>query len=350
MKLTVNKTNQVITYDAKSVLKGNHEYAYYDSSSVTCFGNETRLGQLYRSNGDTYGICFSNRNFKVRSDIYTHTLKNAETDEILATFEGTCTGAVAAYICYMHLSIKFGDSKIPCIESNGKKIPYTPTAPSAYTEPPKQTKPKSKDYIVVKEQPPIKEEFIPKEIIPKKEKLEEYKPEEPKREEFKYEEKRNFDPPRIQIPSGGEGGGGPSNMSGCGCVFAIIAVIGVFVAIAMIPQSWKDLSSYIPAGDSGITICFFSSLIGGVIAVLMSIFSKEPKFTSCIQAFLTTCIVGIVLNAIIVLAEGVEFTGFFLFDIPSAIFAPILGCFQFALPIGIATCVICGIICSAKKK
>lgn len=282
------------------------------------------------------------------------------TKEKIAISDNMNFDSLAAVLAYRHYTLMQERSKV---ESRQKQ-----TTPKVNASTPKTitrqtlqktSQEKPKEFKVVQSQKPkpekIRVEPKPEKLKIEKTQFEKHKPER-KREEFKQEgnrreEKRYEEPPRelpnIPLPTGGsseDGGGGYA-----GCIWIPILLLCIGVAISMIPQSWRDLGEYIPKGDTGITICFFSSLIGGITAIAISFLKKTPDFSYCMTWFFRCCVAGIVINTISLLAEGVEFTGFFLFDIPLSFFAPILGCFQFALPIGIVAAIVSGIVCLARK-
>lgn len=328
MKLILNSSRHVVTWDTSYITINGKKYASFDASSVTTIFNNTCIGRIYRSQGDTYGTSISNNSLLIRSNLSDYTLRNSETDEVLASFEGTPTGAVASYLAFIYFSKHRFRITPDDVMLKDTYVTQDVSKPHRRIE--------NKEFKILERQfespikqpiePPVERPTEPPTMVHKREPIE---------------------PPRIFVPTSSQT---PSESNtGCGCIAGILGIIGLFVAISMIPQSWEDLGKYIPAGDSGITICFFSSLIGGILAVLIAVIAKKPSFISCMKAFLSACTIGIIINAIILLSEGVEFTGFFLFDIPLSIFAPILGCFQFALPIGIAAALISGIVCAVKK-
>lgn len=337
MKITLTNTNQVITYDDKSVFIGNKQLASYTTSNVIRLLTNQTIGSIYRISGNTYGKLIHFPQIEIRTNLSDHTLRSIPSETVVATFEGTPCGAIASYI--MHKYLELASSKkeftkkveIKNTPSKSHKNILDPIKPPQYEPEDKKTK---KECITPKKPIEPKEPIIIKKELPKELPVEK----EPFQKDF------NLPPPPISSGTNSEGS------SGAGCLVIIIVAIFIYFAIKLIPQSWEDLSVFIPQRDSGIIICFFSAVIGAIVALLMSIFSKEPRFLSCMSGFLGICAAGVVINSIIVLAEGVEFTGFFLFDIPLSIFAPILGCFQFAFPIGIGVSIICGIICLARKK
>lgn len=329
MKVIIKSNNIVINFLPPYVQINNINYAKYTTSLVSkCNGDKT-LGKLYRKDGNFCGACMFNPSLKIKANMADHTLRNMTTNEVVATFEGSSLGAIASYITYVYLTYTKNSSP----QNNASLQTITANTNPQYVQ--------SADKVVI----PNSELYAQKEFIKPEEKAEYIK-------QIPKDDYRVPDPPRHQLPSipTGDGGGSGGGGSGCGCLAAILGVLGFISALSLIPQSWEDLTTYIPEGDTGITICFFSALIGGILAVIISVFSKKPKFLSCMQTFLVTCAIGIVVNAFILIKDGVEFTGFFLFDIPLSIFAPILGCFQFALPIGIVTAIICGIACSFKNN
>lgn len=355
MKFVLKLADQQIFYDEKHVYIDGNMCASYNNTQVVWLPNNLPLAELkhYRDNTWTLAKRFDNCMFEAHDR--DKLLRNLSYNEIIGSYTGSHTGALASYISYKHyLSI----GGIPKTSTEVKNTQHRKTAIENKAPQPsiKQAEQKVERPITPKAKNQSPNEAEQKYIPPKQElpKIERRYEEPPIYEQPKFEpeySKPNFTPPSVPIPSG-------SSEESDGCLGPIaglaIGILVLIIAIKLIPQSWKDLGTYIPEGDTGIIICFFSSLLGGIISVLMSIFIKECKFTSCLSAFLITCLIGIILNIVILFGDlyngTVEFTGFFLFDIPLAIFAPILGCFQFAFPIGIVAAIICGIICLIKKK
>ena len=329
--------------------------ASYDNRQVIWLPSNLTLAELKHYSDHTWTLAKNLDNCMFEAHDRDKILRNLSYNKIIGSYTGSHAGALASYIAYKYY-LNVGD--IPKTSTAVQNTQHSKTTIETESNqyPIKTVEQKAKIPITPKienqvlPEPEIK--YIPqKQELPKIERLYE---EPPIYEQSKFESEYNkpdFTPPPVPIPSGS------SEESG-GCLGPIaglaIGILVLIIAIKLIPQSWKDLGTYIPKGDTGITICFFSSLLGGVTAILMSIFIKECKFTSCLSAFFIICLIGIILNIVILFGDlyngTVEFTGFFLFDIPLAIFAPVLGCFQFAFPIGIVSSIICGIICFAKKK
>ncbi len=353
MKFVLKLGDKQIFYDENHVFIDGIMCATYNDNGVTWLSTSSLLSKFNHYSDHSWilhdeGILEAHNRDKI--------LRNQSYNKILGTYTGTHSGALASYIAYKHSLTTPFIKKTACPVSSTEPKQKASETPKKSPEKTKVTQPKkttSTQQSVQKELPhkPEQKYIPPKQEPPKIEKRHEEPPiYEPPKQEYEYK-KPDFTPPPAPIPSGGS-----EENSGClgPIAWLAIGILVLIIAIKMIPQSWKDLSTYIPEGDIGITICFFSSLIGGIIAVLMSLFVKECKFTSCLSAFLITCGIGIGINILIlfkdIVAGDYEFTGFILFDLPLAVFAPILGCFQFAFPIGIGVIIICGIICLIKKN
>ena len=332
MKITLLNSSSIFTYDNECVYVDNARYAYYTTSGVSQPYSSKPIGSITRINGDTYGCLNNFPTPQIRTNIYDHTLRSVSEDEIVATYEGTPAGAIACFLVYQFLEYQ---KKENVAKNNSLQIDNVVTKKNI------QEKPKT----------PVVEKHEEQEIvIPKKI----YKPDEPvyKPEQHKYEEhkKEDYTPPKIPVPSGGNS----ENNTGGGCLVIIIAIVLIFFAIKLIPQSWKDLATYIPQGDTGITICFFSSVIGAILAIVVASLKKYNVFSASMSTFLGVCFISVIINTIIQIDEILqgthEFIGSSIIDIPLALFASVLGQFQFALPIGIGVLIICGIIHIAKKK
>lgn len=344
MKFVLKLADRQIFYDEQHIFIEGNMCATYSNTHVVWIPNNSTLAELKHYVDHSWTLVKTFENGILEAHDRDKTLRNLYYNKVLGTYTGSHAGALASYIAYKHYLIVGGLPKT-CTQlsniqhkqtSNAKnKIPE----PLKAVEPPKVTHEQEQKYIP------------PKYETPKIEKLYEapHIYELPKQEE-EYE-KLNLTLPPAPIPSG-------NCEENTGCIGPIaglaIAVLVLVIAIKLIPQSWKDLGPYIAKGDVGIIICFFSSLIGGILAIFKCIYEKECKLSSSLSAFLITCVIGIVINIIIlfkdIIAGEHEFTGFILFDLPLAIFAPLLGCFQFAFPIGIGVIIICGIICLIKKK
>ena len=331
MKITL-LNNMIITYDNEFVYYDGKHIASYSTSSVSIPYATKSLGSISRIRGDTHGKLTSPYNMEIRTNIYDHTLREVPSDKIVATYDGTPTGAIACFLAH-----EFFEQKSKA-EANSKFV----AKQQNYTSVERKT---IETNATIAKKEVVEEPVFPKQVFKPEEPV--YKPEPLRYEEYKKEE---FKPPQIPVPSGGNS----ENSTGGGCLGIIIAAVLIFFAIKLIPQSWKDLSTYIPEGDTGITICFFSSLIGAVLAVIVATLKKKDVFNTSMSTFLGVCGISVVINSIIqigdILEGTYEFLGFSLIDIPLAIFASILGQFQFALPIGIGVLIICGIIHLAKKK
>lgn len=365
MYIQIAKTNEVLTYDNTAVYIGYERCASYTTFDVTRELTKETFGKISRLSGNTYGETPFYPIPKVRCNIADHTIRIDSSNIVVATYKGTPIGAVAGYLLYEYLEYKKkqkiatvakastvtteSTKKVEKVTSANQTETKKEAVKSSQAEKPKEKVNKPKEDAAKpsksKKIEDFEEPIIPEIQTRRPREYEDYK-------EYKVPEyKRDFSPPNIPVPSGGNS----EESGGCLGGFAGIAILFVIVAIAihMIPDSWRDLGTFIPKGDIGIIICFFSAVIGAIIALVASIVSKIPMFAQSMMIFLSTCGIGIIVNVCLLLSEifsgNCMFTGFFLFDIPLAIFAPILGSFQFAFPIGIALAIICGIIHLIKK-
>lgn len=356
MKFVLKLDNKQIFYDEKHIFIDGCVCAAYDNSSVTWIADGSVLVKFNHYSDHSWILSKKYDDGILEAHDRDKILRNQSYNKVLGSYTGTHSGALASYIAYKHSLttpiVKKStnhEKNIQPKQNTTQKQTQRPS--SSKTVPTKKETPYQANLQQEIHPKPEQKYIPPKQESPKIEKRYEEPPiYEPPKQEYEYK-KPDFTPPPAPIPSGGS-----EESSGClgPIAWLAIGILALVIAIKMIPQSWKDLSTYIPEGDIGITICFFSSLIGGVIAVLMSLLVKKCKFTSCLSAFLITCGIGIVINILIlfkdIFAGDYEFTGFILFDLPLAVFAPILGCFQFAFPIGIGVIIICAIICLIKKK
>lgn len=348
MKYVLNLRDRQIFYDDSYVFIDGTVYATYDNTGVTWF-NTTSLLAKFKYYSDHSWLLYDGEMLEAHDR--DKTLRNQLYNKILGTYTGTHAGALASYIAYKH------SLTTPCINKTttvAKDIQPKQNTNEKHT----QSSSSSKAVPVKKEPAPkinlkkdVPREAEPKYIPPKVENRYEnssiYKP--PKQDHV-YK-KIDFTPPPAPIPGG-------SSAENSGCISPIaglaIAIFVLVIAIKMIPQSWRDLSKYIPEGDTGITICFFSSIIGAVLSIIIAILKKKNIFTTSMATFVGVCGISIVINTIIQIKEILEgtheFLGFALIDIPLSIFASVLGQFQFALPIGIGVLIICGIIHLVKKN
>ena len=317
MELIIQKTGEQIKYDSKYVYIHNVKRTLYLQSAAMWLDNRELITTFNTKGSTVYTKTTFDKSIKVYSLSHSKKILDSKTQEVVATYSGSTEGAIVAYVTYCYAKAQgiIQDEK----ETNHYKL----------------------------------ENQIPKfERIEKNEKKEynEYE-----KKETKEPIKKDYDVPQINVPIPGVAGGNNSSEdSGAGCLgVAILGIIGV-VAISLIPQSWKDLTHFIPEGDLGIIISFFSAVIGGILGIIVSLRSKTSSFTNGMGTFLGTCGLGVGICAIMLLQEITsgtsKFTGFILFDIPLCIFAPLLGSFQFAFPIGIGVAIICGIIHFVKSQ
>ena len=337
MKFVLKLGDKQIFYDESHVFIDGVKCASYTNNAVTWLSTSSLLAKFNHYSDHSWllyddGILEAHNRDKI--------LRNQSYNTILGSYTGSHSGALASYIAYKH------SLTTPFIKKNTSVAPKKTQEQTHVSQPRKVVQPLQNVQEKVEHKPEPK--YTPsKQEMPKVEKIFEKPPiyEQPKQD---YEDnKPDFTPPPAPIPSGS------SESSGGGLGF-IIAIITIIIAIKLIPKSWKDLPTFMAEGDIGITISFFSSLIGGVLAIFRCLYDKESKISSALSTFLTTCGIGVAINVFIlfkdIFAGDYEFTGFILFDLPLAVFAPILGCFQFAFPIGIGVLIICGIICLIKKN
>lgn len=356
MKFVLKLVDKQIFYDEKYVFIDGTMCATYDNNSVTWLTDHSVLAKFNHYPENSWILSKKYEDGILEAHDRDKILRNQSYNKIIGTYTGTHAGALASYIAYKHSLTTTVIKKSIARENNIQQKPNVTKEQNKSASPPLTVKDKKEPahQTNIEKEVPRKSEpkyVPPKQELPKIERRYEEPPVyEPPKQEYEYK-KPDFTPPPAPIPSG-------SSEENAGCIGPIgglaIAILVLIIAIKMIPQSWKDLSTYIPEGDIGITICFFSSLIGGVISVLMSLLVKKCKFISCLSTFLIACGIGVAINVFIlfkdIFAGDYEFTGFILFDLPLAVFAPILGCFQFAFPIGIGVIIICGIICLIKKN
>lgn len=328
MKLALAYDNEVITYDFSCVYIKTFDCATYTYSDVCLTLTSETIGKIHRENGITYGTLCCDSSPLVCSNTSDHTLRLLPSNDIVASFDGTATGSIACFLTHVFFEYV-------------KKDNFNTNKNTTVIKPHNLDQNVISKKIIPTNTTSRKEEDLA-ELTPKPTPTMLYKP--PKLKENKKH--NDFRPTSPPVPTENKCG----LSFGPGFIWLCILGLVLYSAIKIIPQSWKDLSTYIPAGDSGITISFFSPLMGAILALLISIFKKRADFFYSITTFLGACIIGIIINAITLLVEGTEFTGFFLLDIPLSLFAPILGCFQFALPIGIVTFIVCGIICLVRNK
>ncbi len=355
MKFVLKLADRQIFYDEKYVSIDGNICATYNDSNVTWLADCSVLAKFKHYPDHTWTVLENSSRTLIEAHDRDKTLRNLSYNKVIGTYTGPHAGALASYIAYKHSLttpvVKKSANSEKNIQPKQNITQKQTQSPSSTTVQAKKETP-SQANLQQEIRPKLEPKYIPPQQEPPKieKRYEEPPVYEPPKQEYEYNEP-DFTPPPAPIPTG-------SSEENAGCIGPIgglaIAILVLIIAIKLIPQSWKDLGTYIPEGDIGISICFFSSLIGGVIAVLMSLFIKECKFTSCLSAFLITCGIGVAINILIlfkdICAGDYEFTGFILFDLPLAVFAPILGCFQFAFPIGIGVIIICGIICLIKKK
>lgn len=359
MKYTLKLANKEVLYDENSVYIDGNVWATYNDKEVIWTATSSKIAELNCYRDHSWALVESLNRCIFEAHNRDNSLRNqSEHNKLLGKYTGPHTGALASYIAYeYYLTLPATETKqkaTKSVQNNEKTEVKEPVAQKAVKqEAPVEAKPipikKKQPTPPVTNREPEPKYIPPKQEPPQKEFIYEeppvYKPPEETRKES-YDYKPKIDRPTIQIPSS-------DSSEHSGCLGIAIGIFVVAIAIKLIPKSWDDLDVYIPEGDIGMTICFFSAVIGAIIALLRSIFSDSCKLGSCLTTFLIPCVIGIVINIFVlfkdIIAGDYEFTGFILFDLPLAIFAPILGCFQFAFPIGIAVTIICGIICFFKK-
>lgn len=333
-----------ILSDKMSKVEYNESGIYINSKKIATYGqafirNTTDngyIGKMYLK-GDTI---YAETLFGITNTFYIINDKgyiiNRNTKKVVAQFNNNNPyGAMAAYIAYVYFRF---------LKQNNN----TSTKISKLLDEVLEGKTVKRENKVIEK--PVDE----KSIIFNNYKKSEYKRPERKIEEYKIPEKKNEDyklpekkQKKVNVPVA-SGGGGIS------IIFILIIGLAIYATLQCIPDSWKDLKTYIPRGDPGIIICFFTALAGGIVSLLYSIFSKKPDFEECLTYFGGVCSLGIIISAILTLISyskgDTKFVGFFLFDIFLCILAPVIGVLQFAIPIGIGVVVICGIICLIKKN
>jgi len=339
MKITISVKNQKgmeVLYNENEISIKGELFATYTSGAVTYSRLKSNIGYLYRESGETVGISTVCK-YKFTTDVYNHKIICYETKQVVACYDGKPTGAIASFIAYLYyLSKQKKEANSTPLVKQQTIIPKHVVTQNNQTQ-----------KEVLKTEQPVKEVIIPKEPVKEVQIKQEEYIEPPKYEPPKYEPPA----PKVPMPSGGSSNSGSSS---AGCLWVILGALAIYSAIKIIPQSWQDMPEYVAAGDTGMTICFFSSVIAAILAVLVAIFKKEEVFSSSMSTFLGVCGVAIVINSIIQIGDVVEgsyeFLGSTIIDIPLSIFASVLGQFQFALPIGIGVIIVCGIIHFAKKK
>lgn len=344
MKFVLKLADRQIFYDEKNISIDGNICATYNDSNVTWLADCSVLAKFKHYPDHTWTVLENSSRTLIEAHDRDKTLRNLSYNKVIGTYTGPHAGALASYIAYTHSLTVPAKPKPNVVEQQVKPA-----------DSPKAIHVKKETILQEEAQqvPPAPEKkyISPKQEIPKIEKIYEEPPVYmPPKQEYEYK-KPDFTPPPAPIPSGG-------SEESVGCIGPIggllIALVILIIAIKLIPQSWKDLPTYLADGDIGITISFYSSLIGGVLAIFRCIYDKESKISSALSTFLITCGIGVAINVFIlfkdIFAGDYEFTGFILFDLPLAVFAPILGCFQFAFPIGIGVLIICGIICLVKKN
>lgn len=399
MKITIfipGKEDLELNYTNTDVIVNGERYASYTPYEVVFNRTQSDLGIIKILNGETIGnITFPSGKGSFKADLSSHSIIDMDSGKICAKFDTYPIGAIASYIVYLHLCSKnqqivtqpkrkiklkqMSNTKLSgkstvrsvsrrCIKAESDTtqksiippvINHTEIKPNSELPKKEEIKPqietsepnveskleKTQPKVEpikqpIKIEPPPIEEYIPKEFEYKKEDFEYEKENE---NDFSYEN----DSFKISIPSGESN----SDSDASGCLWVIILGVIFAIAISMIPKSWQDIPKYLAKGDTGLTTCLFSSILAAIIAVGASIFND---IITALKAYLVTCSISVIINSFIQIGDiwdgTYEFCGIIIIDIPLAIFASLLGQFQFAFPIGIGVLIVCGIIHLVKNS
>lgn len=324
MKLRLIGSKLTMDYDDRYISINNYIYASYTSQEVKRINSSEIIGNLFYLEGDVYGHLKFHSQGLVRSNATDNTLRLISSNEVVATYEGNATGAVACFMTYSYMEHTcFCKEQIP-IKNNS--ITQTKTVLKETNHPKAENKQVQK--------------MVEYKFQPSKEQLP------PKKEYSSYKKNDENSSSYNHIPN-------YTTSSDDGCLsyfFGILGILFVISAICAIPRTWSDMPKYLAEGNTGYITCFSTSVLASIVSILTIVIPKQPNIVITAKTYLGICIAGVLLISLIAVNTGFNPMGNAILDYPIALLGAAVGCFQFALPIAIVTAIICLIIALIKKK